>query len=145
MSIFDNYQREEIKHQPRTGIRRCVVVAAEETVSKKTGKPMLVVTVRPSGSQTEIRDYMVQNEYFNRNLTAFLDAFPTIKSQDLATWVGAIGAANFGEDEKGYLKVKFFVTPDKAQNLPPFAASVPVQQELTTIPSTQPADDGLPF
>ena len=141
-----NYTREEIKHDEQTGIRRCVIVAAEETVSQKSGRPMIVVTVTPSGSKTKIKDFIVQNDYFNKNMTEFFAAFPSITEGNFnfVEWVGAMGAANFGLNEDGYLKVKWFVSPAKAEHLPPFEGDKPTQQTVETFEPVSNEDD-MPF
>lgn len=73
MSNWDSYQREE---RPRLipGDYRVEIVSVEERESKK-GNPMLVIGVRPNGSDVIINHYIVKNEYFNRNMTDFFDSF----------------------------------------------------------------------
>ena len=72
---------------------------------------MIVVTVQPNGSNIKIQNYIVKNEYFNRNMTQFYDAFPQIQEGDfnMLGWVGCVGAARLKEDENGYLKVAWFI------------------------------------
>lgn len=142
-----NFAREESNRNKDTGIRRCVITDVEARKSQ-AGNDMIVVTVRPSGSTANVCAYMVKNQYFNRNMTDFYDAFTTIPEGnfEFASWIGAEGAAYFVPDDRNpmYLKVKFFVTPDKAKDLPPFVGERPVQQEITTF---EPVDDasGIPF
>jgi hypothetical protein len=73
MGNWDSYQREE---RPRLtpGDYRVEIVSVEEKESKK-GNPMLVIGVRPNGSDIIIYHYIVKNEYFNRNMTDFFDSF----------------------------------------------------------------------
>ena len=52
-----DYTRDESRPDIKTGVQRCVIVGAEESVSKKTGKPMIVVTVKPSGSTAKVKNY----------------------------------------------------------------------------------------
>lgn len=145
MSMWDDYKRDETP-AAKTGKQRCVIVAAEETTSKTSGKPMIVVTVTPSGSTAKVKHYIVKNDYFNRNMTSFFDAFPTIKEGNfnLLEWVGAVGAANFGTDENGYLTVKWFINPKQAENLPEFEGEVPEQQSVTSLDDDD-DDDDIPF
>lgn len=150
MGVWDSYQRESNgrDNSALIGKRRCVIVGAEETVSN-AGNPMIVIKVRPSGCNFSVTTWLVKNEHFNRNATQFFDAFPEITDGDfnLLSWIGAEGAADFGEDEKGYLKVKWWVDAVKAQSLPPFEGEKPERQTITTLDEEEPYDDDddLPF
>lgn len=141
-----NYTREEETHENKTGIRRCVIVAAEETVSKTSGRPMIVVTVTPSGSKAKVKEYIVQNDNFNKKMTRLFNAFPSIAEGNFnfVEWVGALGAADFTLDENGYLKVKWFVSPDRAEHLPPFEGDKPTQQTVETFEPVS-NEDEMPF
>ena len=143
MSNWDSYRREE---RPRLapGDYRVEIVSVEEKESK-AGNPMLVIGVQPNGSKIIIYHYIVKNEWFNRNMTDFFDSF-NIDDGDftLPTWIGAVGAARLKEDDKGYLKVQYFISEDRAEKLPPWEGEMPERQEVTTL---QPLDDygDLPF
>ena len=147
-----NYQREERGGGGTTGKQRCVIVNAEEKISK-SGNPMIEISVRPSGCKFTVKTYLVQGEYFNRNATAFFDAFPEIPEGNfnLLEWVGAEGAAMFDTDDRGYLKVKYFIDSVKAADLPPFEGDKPERQTVTSLEDDEPGaddfdDDGdLPF
>lgn len=141
-----NYTRDDSRPEQKTGVQRCVIVDAEETTSKTSGKPMIVVTVKPSGSTAKVKTYIVYNEYFNRNCTQFFDAFPEIEEGnfDLLSWVGALGAANFDLDENGYLKVKWFVSAERQTQLPEWEGDKPEKQTVTRLDDEDEADD-LPF
>ena len=108
---------------------------------------MLVVTVQPNGSEIHIKHYLVRNEYFNRNLTELLDSFGLGENFDTLTWVGAVGAAKLAEDENGYLKVRFFLSPERAEKLPPWQGKEPERQEVSSLGDGFEAldDDDLPF
>ena len=143
MGNWDSYQREE---RPRLspGDYRVEIVSVEEKESKK-GNPMLVIGVRPNGSDIIINHYIVKNEYFNRNMTDFFDSF-NIDDGDftLPTWIGAVGAARLKEDDQGYLKVHYFINKDRAEKLPPWDGKMPERQTLTKIDEIE--DDGdLPW
>ena len=143
MSNWDSYQREE---RPRLspGDYRVEIVSVEEKESK-AGNPMLVIGVQPNGSKILIYHYIVKNEWFNRNMTDFFDSF-NIDDGDftLPTWIGAVGAARLKEDDKGYLKVQYFISEDRAEKLPPWAGKLPERQELTKLDDVE--DDGeLPW
>ena len=146
MSKWD-YTRDETRPDIKTGVQRCVIVDAQEAVSKTSGKPMIVVTVKPSGSNAKVKSYLVKNEHFNRNATQLFDAFPQIGDGnfDLFTWIGSLGAANFDLDENGYLKVKWFVAADKQKGLPEWVGDKPVKQDLATIKDEDEETDSLPF
>lgn len=139
-----NYQRESRGGGGTTGKQRCVIVSAEEKMSK-AGKPMIEVGVRPSGCAFTVKSYLVSGEYFNRNATQLFDSFPEIKDGDftLLNWIGAEGAAMFDLDDRGYLKVKYFLDPVKAASLPPFEGDKPERQTVTSLDDYD--DDDLPF
>ena len=151
MSNFGNYKREEEDRNSLVGKARCVLVKVEESVSKKSGLPMIIIHVRPSGCSFSVKTYIVNNENFNKNMTRFFDAFPEIGDGnfEFLTWIGAEGAANFGEDDNGYLKIKRWVYPEQAESLPPFEGKRPERQEVSSLDSKEdedPEDDGeLPF
>ena len=143
MSNWSDYQREE-RARLAPGDYRVEIVGVEEKESKK-GNPMLVISIRPNGSTITIKHYIVKNEYFNRNMTEFFDAF-SIDEADftLPTWVGAVGAARLKEDEDGYLKVGWFINQHKAESLPAWQGEVPQRQELVKLEEVE--DDGeLPW
>lgn len=151
MSTWDDWSREEA---PRLepGDYRVEITAVEETESK-AGNPMIVVTVRPNGSNINIKHYIVKNQYFNRNMTDFFDSFNIDEGDfNFPTWVGAVGAAKLAEDENGYLKVRWFISESKAEKLPPWQGTMPERQTVTVIGSATagfvdviPDEDDLPF
>lgn len=150
MSTWDDWSREEA---PRLepGDYRVEITAVEETESK-AGNPMIVVTVRPNGSNINIKHYIVKNQYFNRNMTDFFDSFNIDEGDfNFPTWVGAVGAAKLIEDENGYLKVRWFISESKAERLPPWQGQMPERQTITTIGATcgfvdvSPDEDEFPF
>lgn len=150
MSTWDDWSREEA---PRLepGDYRVEITAVEETESR-AGNPMIVVTVRPNGSNIKIKHYIVKNQYFNRNMTDLFDSFNIDEGDfNFPTWVGAVGAAKLAEDENGYLKVRWFISESKAEKLPPWQGTMPERQTITTIGSTgafvdvYPDESELPF
>lgn len=146
LSNWDSYKREEREEQEKvTGKLRCVITGAEEKVSK-AGKPMIEITVRPSGCRFTVKTYLVQGEYFNRNATQFFDAFPEIGDANFmfAEWIGCEGAAMFDLDDRGYMRVKYFIDAVRAADLPAFEGEKPEKQTITTLDDAE--DDGeLPF
>lgn len=150
MSVWDDYSREEKEQQNKvTGKLRCVIVDVEEGVSKSSGLPMITIYVRPSGTTFKVRTWLVHNDKFNVNAAKFFDAFPEIKDGDfnLLGWIGAEGAANFGENDNGYLDVKNWVFPRQAESLPPFEGEKPERQVISSImdEDDDPSDEDLPW
>lgn len=147
MSNWD-YTREE-SNRLSPGDYRVEIVDVQEAISKTSNNPMLVITVRPNGSNIKIQTYLVKNEYFNRNATQFFDAFPQIQEGDfnILGWVGCIGAARLKEDESGYLKVAWFINAKRAEKLPPWQGDMPERQTVTELGDgfVEITDDELPF
>ena len=144
MSNWSDYKPEG-STQIEAGNHRVVVTAVEETTSKTSGNPMLVITVQPNGSKINIKNYIVKNEYFNRNITQFFDSFGIERGDfNLESWVGAVGAAKLAEDENGYLKVKWFLSPKQAADLPEWKGEQPKRQTVGGFTLVAPTDD-LPF
>lgn len=146
MSNWDSYQPEI--SNTATGKRRCVVVDAEETTSKTSGLPMWVITVTPNGSKAKVKHYIVKNDGFNRNMTSFFDSFGIERGNFKSLeWINAIGAAEFGTDENGYLKVKWFLSPKQAEALPAWEGEKPERQTVSEIGGFDEigGDDDLPF
>lgn len=147
MGTFSDYVREERK-VIEPGDYRVVVADVEETTSKSSGKPMIVVSVTPNGSDIKIKHYIVKNEYFNRNMTDFFDSFDVEDGNfELLSWVGAMGAAKLAEDDNGYLKVRWFINKKKAESLPPWDGKLPERNTVSNLDDFKDVDDGddLPF
>lgn len=149
MSIFDGYRREE-RERLGPGDYRVSIVGVEETTSRTSGNPMLVVTVQPSGSTIKINHYIVKNQYFNRNLTDLFDSFGIEEgNHELLSWIGAMGGAKLAEDENGYLKVRYFLSPEKQEKLPPWEGKAPERQRISSYSDSDfevlKDDDDLPF
>lgn len=143
-----NYKRDESEPSAKiTGRQRCVITGAEEGISK-SGNEMIVVKVRPSGCRFDVKYWLVNNEYFNRNATQFFDSFPEIEEGNfnLIEWIGCEGAAMFGLDENDFLELKYFISADRAKNLPPFEGDKPEKQTVTKLEDDESGDpDDLPF
>lgn len=149
------------------GVYRCMILLAEKAVSSK-GNNMITVYFRPSETALSIRTFFVDNEYFDQDISQFMDAFPEIK--DITTgkleperWRGAVGCIRLKVNTNGYLECanqRYLIpaTSEEAQDLPPFiwkarsdeapekpvfgAASVPVRSaELNELPD----DLDIPF
>ena len=134
-----NYAREESTNVG-AGDHRFEVVSAEESIAKSSGNQMIVIAVKPNGAQFTVKSYFVKNEYFNRNMTSFFDSTGIKEGNfEFPTWIGAMGAARFKEDENGYLKVGYFIDKRKAEKLPPWIGDEPERQTVTEIGNS--ADD----
>lgn len=148
MSSWNDYKPEE-GSRLGAGDYRCEVVEVEETTSKTSGLPMLVITVKPNRSNIKVKQYIVKNEHFNRNMTSFFDSFGIERGDfNMLGWIGAMGAGKFAEDENGYLKVKWFLSPKQADGLHGWVGPMPERQTVTEIGGgfTDAADDDeLPF
>ena len=149
MGAFGEGFRREETPILENGDYRVEIVSAEEAISKTSGKPMIVFAVRPNGSNVKIKNYLVQNEYFNRNATSIFDSFNIEEGNfDLLTWVGAVGAAKIVTDDNGYLKVKYWINKKRAESLPEWQGEMPQRQTVTEIGGTGFAeiqDDDVPF
>ncbi len=128
------------------GDYRVAIVDVQETTSK-SGKRMIVVTVQPNGSNIKIQHYIVEGDYFNRNMTSLFDAFPQIAEGDFnfLGWVGCVGAARLKEDENGYLKVHYFLDEKRAEKLPAWVGEMPERQTVTSFDNMEETDEPLPF
>jgi hypothetical protein len=142
-----DYKPEE-RSRITAGDYRLEVLSAEEKLSSK-GSPMIVVVVRPNKSDVKISHYFVKNEYFNRNITEFFDSFGIERGDfEFLGWVGAVGAGRLKEDEKGYLKVHYFLSPEKAEKLPPWVGEKPERQKVSELGgdfNESIPDEDLPF
>lgn len=148
MGSFDGYTREETP-VAAPGKYRVAIAYAEEGISKSSGNPMIIVGLKLNGTNITVKDYIVKNEYFNRNMTKFYDSFSDIKEGDvnLLGWVGAMGAAEVERDERGYLKKKWYISAKEAEGLPAWEGNLPERQTITELSgfTNIDSDDELPF
>lgn len=146
MSIFDGYRREERK-RTEPGDYRVSIVGVEEKESQ-AGNPMLVVAIQPNGSDIRINHYIVKNEYFNRNLTDLFDSFGIEEGNyETLSWIGAVGGAKLREDKDGYLKVQYFLSPERQDKLPPWEGDLPERQKIHSVSGSfeELTEEDLPF
>jgi hypothetical protein len=107
---------------------------------------MIVVTLKPNGATFTVNDYIVEGPYFNKKMTQLYDSTGIQENNfDYLTWVGAMGAARFKEDENGYLKVGFYLNQKQAEKLPPWVGEKPERQTVTEGFVDVTEDDELPF
>ena len=152
MGNWDSYQREENERESAiTGKHRVVITEAGEALtgpnSKNPGTPMIVIKLRPSGRRFSVTHRIVKNDWFNRNMTQFFDAFPEITDGDFnfLGWVGCEGAAMFKEDANGYTQVSYFIDPVRAADLPAFEGDKPERQQITSLDDSDDDESDLPF
>ena len=139
----------------KPGDYRCVRLSAEVGHSK-AGNRMMIISIRPSGTKATVKNYIVDNDYFDSNFSQFLDAFPVLKDNshpdNCFSWRGAMGAVKLTVNENGYFEIKRFISADKAEKLPEFVwkakddepQQMPEYQGITEIGSDD--DDGeIPF
>lgn len=151
MGNWDSYKREENERASAiTGKRRVVITDVTEGVtganSKVPGTPQIIIKLRPSGCRFTLTYRIQKNDYFNRRMTEFFDAFPEITDGDFnfLSWVGCEGAAMLKEGNNGYTEVAYFIDPVRAADLPPFEGEKPPKQQITTLDEGD-GDDELPF
>jgi hypothetical protein len=152
MADWTDFKRDEQERESAvTGKHRVVITDVTEgqtgANSKNPGTPMIIIKVRPSGRHFAVTHRVVKNEYFNRNMTQFFDAFPEIKFGDFnfLTWIGCEGAAMFKQDDRGYTQVSYFLSPERAADLPPFEGDKPQKQTVTSLEDETEDDGDLPF
>lgn len=153
---WDNYTYQKPQFEEnKPGNYRCVILNAEVTTSKTSGKRMLVISVRPSNTRATVKSYIVDNDYFDSNFSQFLDAFPQLGKttpNNCFAWRGAMGAIKLGVNDNGYFEAKWFLPPEKAEDLPDFIwkarddepQEMPVFQELTELTNDDDESD-IPF
>ena len=121
MGILSDYQR--VDRLIVKGERRCKIMEAKEAVSQ-AGNRMLVISARPSGVWQTVKSYIVFNDHFNRHVTEVFDAFPSLAcTTELDKWKGAMGAAVFSTDERGYIHVDYWIPAKFTARLPPYIES----------------------
>jgi len=133
MSFINSYKYEQAK-RPKAGPQRCVILNATEGISSK-GKQMITITLRVSETETQVKTWLVEGDKFNKSASELFDAFPEIGEGNFnyMTWVGCEGAADFKFDDRGYLALKWFVSADRAKDLPPYVGAKPPRQEITQL------------
>lgn len=161
---WSNYTYKKPEHVERTpGNYRCIILNAESTISKSSGKQMLVISFRPSGTASTVKAYIVDNDYFDDNFSQFLDAFPGIKSNPAMAnpdscfqWRGAQGAVKLKVNDNGYFEPDRYpwieAGSSKEKNLPEFIwkarddepQEMPTLQEFTELDDSEDSDD-IPF
>ena len=157
---WDNYTYKKQEHAERKpGKYRCIILKAEAGTSKTSGKKMLTISFRPSGTASTVKAYIVDNDYFDANFSSFLDAFPAIKTNpnpdNCFAWRGAMGAVKLKVSDEGYFEPDRYpwIEADKADSLPEFEwkarddepQEIPEMQVFTELTDDGDEDDSIPF
>lgn len=156
---WSNYTYKKQEHTERQpGNYRCIILKAEAGVSKTSGKNMLTIHLRPSGTASTVKAYIVDNDWFDSNFSSFLDAFPALKDNNnpdnCFAWRGAMGAVKLKVNDDGYFETAKYpwIPADKATKLPDFEwkarddepQDMPELQTFTEITDND-DDDQIPF
>lgn len=156
---WSNYTYKKQEHTERQpGNYRCIILKAEAGVSKTSGKNMLTIYLRPSGTASTVKSYIVDNDWFDSNFSSFLDAFPALKDNsnpdNCFAWRGAMGAVKLKVNDDGYFETAKYpwIPADKATKLPEFEwkarddepQEMPELQTFTEITDSD-DDDQIPF
>ena len=119
------YKKQEYPER-KPGNYRCVILKAEAGTSKTSGKNMLTIYLRPSGTTATVRAYIVDNDWFDSNFSSFLDAFPELKANsdpnNCFAWRGAMGAVKLTVNEDGFFETARYpwIPAEKAEGYPEF-------------------------
>lgn len=156
---WSNYTYKKQEHtECQPGNYRCIILKAEAGVSKTSGKNMLTIHLRPSGTASTVKAYIVDNDWFDSNFSSFLDAFPALKDNsnpdNCFAWRGAMGAVKLKVNDDGYFETAKYpwIPADKATKLPEFEwkarddepQEMPEMQTFTEITDSD-DDDQIPF
>lgn len=143
MGNWNDYKYEKPQRLQPGDYRVEIVAASEET--SRSGNPMIVVSLKPNNSGIVIRDYFVKGAFFNQKISRFFDAFPELEEGnfEFLTWAGAVGAVRLREDGE-FLKVHYYINPEKAENLPEWVGPKPQRVTVTDFEEVSDESD-LPF
>lgn len=149
-----NFKREESSNFSTNvpeGNHRIRIKSAEKSVSKN-GNDMLALQFDISGYNTTLYHYIVfmndKPEITNRMLTQFFDSFKDIPEGDFDTshWIGKVGACKVKHEEYNgntNAKIHYFITPDKAADLPAWKEPENSDTGITNVPDVETSE--IPF
>ena len=145
------------------GKYRVRIEKAEEAVSKNTGKNMIKLTLKVSGHNQLVWNYIVfpmkdahgnidpeEKERTNNNLGRIFDSFNIEQGNlNVASWEGKVGAAEIDNrmDDQGNLRsnVKFFLKRNQQEFLPAWQEhEIKTKQSDNVNSEMVNLDDGLP-
>jgi hypothetical protein len=121
----------------------------EETQSKK-GQPMLIVELAIAQASITFRHYIVENEYFDGNMTKFFDCFGIPRGNfELERWKGRVGKAHIAKgkprdtDGKSFWEVAYLIAEKQAPRLSPAPFPQQPPQPVKVNFAERPAPDGF--
>jgi hypothetical protein len=150
--MFSNYDANKYDPQPvfelpPEGIHTLRVEEAKPGMSK-SGNEMIKVTFSVEGYSAKVFHYFVDNEYAQKNLDRFFDAFG-IRPGDFNTehWTGRTGGADIQHEEyNGNVNPKihyFVIQSQKGKNPPGKAQSAPKSPRQPQRPEYSDADENF--
>jgi hypothetical protein len=95
----------------------------EETTSKKS-QPMLVVELAIAQASITFRHYIVENEYFDGNMTKFFDCFSIPRGNfEFQRWIHRTGKAHIAKGQpraggKSFWEVAYLIVEKPGQSAP---------------------------
>lgn len=149
--IFKREESSGFSTKVPEGKHRIRIKSAEKAVSKN-GNDMLALQFDISGYNTTLYHYIVfmndKPEITNRMLTQFFDSFKDIPEGDFDTshWIGKVGACNVKHEEYNgnvNAKISYFITPDKAADLPAWKEPEGTTSTVTNVPDVEESE--IPF
>ena len=129
------------------------IVKVDETTSKK-GQPMLVVELAIAQASITFRHYIVENEYFDGNMTKFFDCFNIQRGNfQLSSWAGKYGKGHISKgkpresDGKSFWEVEYLIVekPVQVSMRPAAPAPQPAKGSFIERPSDDGFADIIPF
>lgn len=152
---FSNYRPEEFEggggSNLKEGDYRVRIDNIEEKVSQK-GQDMLVLTLAIREADFVFKFYIVDNEYFNRNMTTFYDCFKIPRGNtETHRWMGRMGTAHIAKGKvrdngKSYWEIAYLIV-DRGASAPAQTPPPPKQPapNYQAPPSPDGFADDIPF
>lgn len=112
---------------------------------------MAVITLAIKESPIEFRYWIVENEFFNKNMTKFFDCFKIRRGDfDMSHWIGKYGYVHIAkgkpnENGMSFLEIKALVIP---QGQPPHEERYPAEQKkpyARPTPERKQSNNVMPF
>lgn len=129
MAFYDGYHYEDYRTQfdVADGDHRVTVVQAREAQAK-SGRAMIEVTLKVEGATAQYIERYVDNEFFNKNISRFFDAFGMKPGNfQFASWANRTATAHFEHEQDTYTgsdglqrntnraKLKYLIVPEREQ------------------------------
>lgn len=113
----EGFQAEQRQTPDWKGIHAFKIIKVEESVSKASGLPMIIVTTKQSISGIESKSYIVKNDFFNSNMTELFNSLDGVEfgDFDFTHWVNQCGVAKYGKNDRGYIELKRFISAESEE------------------------------